>query len=446
MLTFKACLTEERALEAKKKDTRRRDRRAARRVAEERLSTPDQLDQVIRVARFPYWLALGAMTLVLLAGVAVAIAVRVPVTVRGEGILINVEGILTVTSTTEGRLAKLLVHPGSTIQAGDLVARLEQPQLEQELGHRRAELAEAEERQREIAKFHAETSRVEEESIARQLETLEQRRRFAEEKKHLLEDELKIEEDLVAEEILSTRKPAGTRTKVNEAASELLSIANEVKRLEQRRMDSDQARQRELLDVRLTINDLTRQVTALEEEYRRASEVHSPYSGRVVELTVNEGEIVERHGALLSLLPIDRKEGDTAAGRMVAVLYVPPGEGKRIRPAMEVQVSPSAVKREEHGFLLGAVESVAEVPATPEGMMRILHNSQLVDQLSQNYAPFEVLVRLVKDPETPTGYKWSSSTGPSEINVGTLCSGDIVTDRKRPIEILLPVVGRLFHE
>lgn len=433
-------------MEAKKKDSKRRERRAVRRVADERLSTPDQLDQVIRVARFPYWLALGATGLVLVAGVAVAIAVRVPVTVRGEGILINVEGILTVTSTTEGRLAELLVHPGSTIEAGDLVARLEQPQLEQELEHRRAELAEAEERQREITKFLEETSRVEEESIARQLETLDQRRRFAEEKKRLLEDELKAEEDLVKGEILSARQPAATRTKVNEAASELLSIANEVKRLEQERIDSEQDRKRELLDVRLTVNDLQRRVTALEEDYERSSEVHSPYGGRVVELTVNEGEIVERHGALLSLLPMSGTGGGSEASEMVAVLYVPPGEGKKIRPDMEVQLSPSAVKREEHGFLLGAVKSVAEVPATPEGMMRILHNSQLVGQLSKDHAPFEVLVRLVKNPDTPTGYEWSSSKGPSEINVGTLCSGDVVTDRKSPIEILLPVVGRLFHE
>ncbi len=440
-------------MEPKKKDTKRREKKAERRVADERLSTPDQLDQVIRVARFPYWLALGASMLVLLAAVVAAVAIKIPVTVRGDGILINVEGILAVTSSTEGRLAKLFVRLGSTIEAGDLVARLEQPGLEQELSNRRAELTEALERQREIGAFHAQTSRAEEESIARQLETLKQRRVFAEDKKLLLEEELEIEEQLVQEKILSARKPAATRTRVNEAESELLAIANELKRLEQRRIDSELIRKRELLEVRLRVNDLERQVAALEEEYGRASEVRSPYRGRVVELKVNQGEIVERHGALLSLLPTaaagsdELGGGDAAASKMVAVLYVPPAEGKKIRPGMEVQITPSAVKREEHGYMLGTVEAVAEVPATTEGMMRILHNRQLVDQLSQDHAPFEVLVRLLKDPKTETGYKWSSSAGPStEINVGTLCSGDVVTDRKLPIEILLPAVGRLFHE
>ncbi len=97
--------------------------------------------------------------------------------------------------------------------------------------------------------------------------------------------------------------------------------------------------------------------------------------------------------------------------------------------------------------MLGHVQMVAEVPSTTEGMMRILHNSQLVHQLSQDYAPFEVLVTLENDHSTASGYRWSSSTGPDiEINVGTLCSGDVITRFKRPIAILLPAFGRLFDE
>ena len=59
-----------------------RKRRARKDVAAERLSTPDQLDQVIQVARFPSWLALAALILVALAGVVVSIYVPVPVKVE----------------------------------------------------------------------------------------------------------------------------------------------------------------------------------------------------------------------------------------------------------------------------------------------------------------------------------------------------------------------------
>ena len=50
-----------------------------------------------------------------------------------------------------------------------------------------------------------------------------------------------------------------------------------------------------------------------------------------------------------------------------------------------------------------------------------------------------------RDPSAYSGYRWSSSTGPAvAINVGTLCTGDVITRRERPIRILLPSIGRLF--
>jgi HlyD family secretion protein len=184
-------------------------------------------------------------------------------------------------------------------------------------------------------------------------------------------------------------------------------------------------------------------VRTLERELERRTEVVSPYAGRVVELKVNPGEIVARNGPLFSLLPSGAAAGDA----LVAVLYVPPAEGKKVLEGMEVRVVPTSVKREEHGFMLGRVDAVAEVPATPEGMMRILKNSQLVTQLSHDHAPFEVLVRLRRDPSTESGYRWSSSDGPpTKIHVGTLCRAEIVTRRERPIVLLIPALKRFFDD
>ena len=114
---------------------------------------------------------------------------------------------------------------------------------------------------------------------------------------------------------------------------------------------------------------------------------------------------------------------------------------------MAVQVAPTSIKREQYGFMIGQVDSVAEVPSTAEGMMRILKNRQLVQQLSRTYAPFEVVVSLERDADTPSGYRWSTSRGPEvEINVGTLCLGEVITRRERPINLLLPALGRLFDD
>lgn len=416
-------------------------------IATERLSTPDQLDQVIRVARFPHWLALSALFVVLAAAIAGSILVPVPVTVRGQGILINAEGILNVTSNTEGRLLGLYVEPGRMVEAGELVARLDQPQLWQELLNRRAELLELRRRSDTIRAFHGRSSSTQLQTIADRRRALEERQVFAEEHRRLMEEHLRDELELQRQGIISERQVTESRRRVNEAQQDLTSIDNEIRFFSQLMMENELEQERELLDIELEISDLERVVRSLEDRYRRHSEVKSPYTGRVVELNINVGEIVSRNGPLFSLLPTastDLQSHASPTDELIAVIYVPPADGKKVFPDMDVQLELTPVKREEFGFMLGRVTSVAEVPSTTEGMMRILKNRQLVDQLSGTEAPFEVRVSLRRDSSTPTGYQWSSSSGPRvEINVGTLCVGDIITKRERPITLLIPALGRV---
>lgn len=415
-------------------------------IATERLSTPDQLDQVIRVARFPHWLALSALFLVLAAAVAGSILVPVPVTVRGQGILINAEGILSVTSDAEGRLLGLYVEPGRPVQEGELVARIDQPQLRQDLLNRQEELSELRRRRDTIEAFHQRTSTTQLQTIADRRRALEQRQTFAEEHARLMKEQLRDEVMLQGQGILSARQITESRRRVNEAEQELTAIDNELRFFSQMMAENQLKQERELLDISLEISDLERIVGSLDEQYRRLSEVRSPYSGRVVELNVNEGEIVGRNAALFSLLPTG-EAADLPSDHLIAVIYVPPSDGKKVLSGMDVQLELTPIKREQFGFMLGRVASVAEVPSTTDGMMRILKNRQLVDQLSGTQAPFEVRVVLRRDPSTHTGYQWSSSAGPQvEINVGTLCVGDVITKRERPISLLIPALGRFFDD
>jgi HlyD family secretion protein len=128
---------------------------------------------------------------------------------------------------------------------------------------------------------------------------------------------------------------------------------------------------------------------------------------------------------------------------MVALLYVPAGQGKRIRPGMAAEISPSTAERAQYGYIRGRVISVAPLPATAAGMRRVLRNDQLVEQLRVGGAPIEVRVALVRDPTTRTGFAWSASKGPAgEVSVGTLAEGRVVVDHIPVIAWLMPGVRR----
>ncbi|MEM1300592.1 MAG: NHLP bacteriocin system secretion protein, partial [Pseudomonadota bacterium] len=118
-------------------------------------------------------------------------------------------------------------------------------------------------------------------------------------------------------------------------------------------------------------------------------------------------------------------------------------EGKRIEPGMSAEIAPTTVEKEVYGHINATVLSVAPLPATPEGMRRVLQNDQLVEQLSRTGAPIEVRVSLTDDPATATGFAWSSSQGPvSGVNAGTLLEGKIIIEEQPMIDLVVPGLSK----
>ncbi|MBU2489325.1 MAG: NHLP bacteriocin system secretion protein, partial [Proteobacteria bacterium] len=128
---------------------------------------------------------------------------------------------------------------------------------------------------------------------------------------------------------------------------------------------------------------------------------------------------------------------------IVAILYLSFQDGKKVRPGMRAQISPSTVKREEYGFIVGTVRTVSEFPATREGMMRTLANEQLVGTLTQDGAPIAITAELSLSPETVSGFEWSSSQGPPVlITSGTFCTATVTVRQQRPISLVIPILKK----
>jgi HlyD family secretion protein len=53
----------------------------------------------------------------------------------------------------------------------------------------------------------------------------------------------------------------------------------------------------------------------------------------------------------------------------------------------------------------------------------------------------QVTVRLLPDPSTTSGYRWSSGKGPAAaIGTGTMADGYVVTDEIRLLALVIPQV------
>src|SRR5882762_4770367 len=79
-------------------------------AAVERLSTPDRLDQGLSIVGRASGVMLAALAALVVGGLIWSAILTVPVTVRGQGILLAPGGVLDVTSEAPGRLVSFSIN------------------------------------------------------------------------------------------------------------------------------------------------------------------------------------------------------------------------------------------------------------------------------------------------------------------------------------------------
>jgi HlyD family secretion protein len=73
--------------------------------------------------------------------------------------------------------------------------------------------------------------------------------------------------------------------------------------------------------------------------------------------------------------------------------------------------------------------------------MRIFENAPLARSLASEGPVNEVRVRMLEDPRTPSGFRWSSSEGaPVKITGGMMCMAQIVIREQKPITLVFPMI------
>ena len=406
-----------------------------RKVSLDRLASPEQLDQLMQVTDPRGWVALAALGAILMTALAWGVMGRVPEQVAGTGILIKSGGVFEVIPSAGGRVSDVAVAVGDEVSEGQVVARVAQPELTDRLQSAKAELENLRADHEQTAAFGSRDVALQSAYLAQQRASVEQSITAGEQSLKWLAERIANQEQLVREglqakaTLLSTRQQYDqTREKVSDGRSQLTQIEAKQLALRNKRDEDVRASLARIESQELAVADLERQL-------KTASEVVAPYTGRILEVMTERGNVVVPGEPILTLDLTGR-----AVKELEAVIYVPSVHGKQIRPGMRIQIAPMTVRQEEFGFMLGTVTYVSDFPATAKGMRRVLKNEKLVQGLSGSDAPYEVHADLIVDPSTASRYRWSSSKGPPlKIQSGTLASGSIEVSARRPIEMVVPL-------
>lgn len=410
-----------------------------RKVALDRLGSPDQLDELMQVATPKGWMALTAMACLLGAAIAWSVVGSIPEGVRAQAILLRSGGVYEVVANSGGLVSDLSIQVGDTIREGQVVARVAQPELGEQVRSSRSRMEELNQQLRAVEAYVSRDRELQAVSLVQRRDNLEQSIQASQVTLAALAERISNEERLVAQGLLTRQALLRTVQEHEQVKERIRADRSQLVQLNVEGLQASNQKQQDLVASRTRLNEAQRELARLENELRLQSEVVSPYTGQVLEVMTEQGGLVERGGRILTVSLAGK-----AVKNLEAVVYVPSLHGKKIKPGMEVQIVPSTVMKEEYGYLLARVMYVSDFPATPQGMQRVLKNAQLVQTLSGQDAPYEVHADLIPDAASPTQYRWSSSSGPPiRIQSGTLAVANIVVERRRPILLVVPQLRHL---
>lgn len=406
-----------------------------RKVSMERLSSPEQLDVLMKVTSPIGWLSLLSVGFVLAVALFWGFYGSIATTVAGRGILVKTGGVLDVESSASGQITAIYASVGDVLSKGQLLARVAQPKLLSALNTDKAQLRELKQEYEKIAQFNTQELKEKIDHYSKQRTDYGRSIELAREELNWLNEKLANQEKLLDKGLIRKQDYLSTRKDIFNLKESIEKIERDLQQLSIDENEFKQKQEMELLNKKQQIAKLQMQIEDEEDDFELKSRVTSPYTGDVVEVIAMEGAMINAGDKILTLELVGEAIKDLAAS-----LYVSAEDGKKVKPGMKVNISPSTVKKEEWGYMLGLVTNVSAFPATQQGMLRNLQNPKLVESFSAWGAPIEIQADLIPDPNTFSGYKWSSPKGPPiSIEHGTLSSAAIAVEEQPPISLVIPL-------
>jgi len=411
------------------------DRPIFRQVALERLSSPEELDRLLRVTDSKAWIA--QLTMLALTAVAIVWGYygRIPSVVTGQGVIIRRGGVLNIVSAGSGVVAQLKVKVGDRINEGQIVAEIAQPSMLERRKNAEEALAQARREKDRSHTIHVEQATMERAAIERQRANAELEVKHLQQQADLAKENVAAQNQLLEAGIIIKQKAIEASQNLAGIQDRIASVQAHIQELQAQEFSIQAKVHEEDAQKEMTIQDLERNLSAVEKDLEIAGKVVSPYRGEVLEVKVSTGTTVGTSDPILSIQP-DVQD-------LEVLLYLPAARAKDVRSGMEARISPSSVKPEEFGFIKGNVSYVSDFPDTPAELMHNFENEVLVKALTSEGPVTGLRVEMDRNPKTFSGYQWSSSKGPNQtLSGGTLCTAQVVTRWQRPLELLLPALRK----
>ncbi len=410
-----------------------------RQVALNRLSSPEELDCLLQVTSAKGWIALSGIGMLLATAIGWSLFGRLPTKLLGQQcILVKSGGVNLLMTSASGRLTDLAVEVGDKVTRGQIIGRLEQPDLLPKIEASEARLKEVQAQYDQVMAVAAQSAALRDATMVQQQQNLAHQLASAAQRLKLVKERIETQASLFQQGLITKQTMLASQFEAASIDLDMQNIHGQAKQLEVARLETRKQSDNEVVQAKNQLEDAKRATSLLVRNAKTLTAVVSPYTGRVLEVKATEGQLVERGTDLLTV-----EASGLDVNELEAYVYLPGAEGKKVHSGMKVEISPSTAKREEFGYLPAFVTTVADYPSTQQGLMRVFGNDRLVQQLAGTQAPIQIMAALKPASNNVSHYAWSTRSGPPfSIQSNTTCSASITLYEQRPIALVIPVLKK----
>jgi HlyD family secretion protein len=427
----------------------------------ERLSSPERLDQLLRLVDRKSWLPLATLGALVLALGAWAVFGTVPERVHGRGILVRPREVHEIHAPGTGYLTSLDIQSGASVERGQELGLIDRPELASKIaqlqGKRRqlTALTDVSEILGDGEKAGAGLDEHIESARALAAKTRDQDLRLLEEEKRRVKNHRAVAERLAEryEEQVREREEGradwaseddvtAAQKKHMDALAEVSKLDGELRQLQARgttieRQYRDELRR--IADLKLKFQDYAQQIAEVDREIEQLQTVRDQetrivagYSGRILEVHAAVGDYLSPGDRIATMTNADESP-------LEGLLYFDVRDGKRLEQGMQVQVTPDTVERERFGGIVGEIDQISLFPINVDEAENMIGNRQIAERLTAGGYLIQVRAALRRDPAMPSLYAWTSSKGPdAAISPGTTTTARVTVDERAPITFVLP--------
>ena len=370
------------------------------------------------------YLVLGISTMSVLI-IFWAIVYKIQPDAKGYGMITRQGKIERVTSPSGGLVEEILVEPGTTVDAGELLIKLDTEEYDIRLRSSNA-----------IAEITSRTSPAELEqkklSTKQEIEAIQDSLSVLE--KQIIDNEnlLKNIEPLVADGDISRNEYLSQLRELDDLKLQAFTYKGKIANL----------RAEEQSEIDRISSELRRDLEDKEDsEYEKtlATDISSPINGIVSSIDVAPGTIVEKGGSVAQI--------SYETGAIRGVFLASADNARKMLVGDKCLISPAESPPEKYGYVRGVVHKVGMVPTNPSALGRQLGLDYTVNSLfefaqSQTerniYDAFPYVVE-VTIPTTKGKPEWTTGTIPTwGLTAGGPAQVQCTYETFRPISFLIP--------